>query len=135
MLRRREFGGVAHDIEVYSVPCKNPEKHKETTKVVQWGEECWMCITCWHDKLPWIRSALDERHYADDESLLTYLRLSKEDKSKPRFSVTYNNVWNVTGKDGYVSELFGIEMGESEKIESYPYYRLSRKAKPIAVLN
>ncbi|HKS41840.1 MAG TPA: hypothetical protein VJX74_14590 [Blastocatellia bacterium] len=137
MRRRTIFGsGLSHEQEFYGVPCANPDNniHQLATHQQEWGDECWICLSSWADSLPWHRSGLDSARYNDDGALFTYLRLPDELKSKPRFSVTYNNVWNEPGVDGYISELFGIELGESKDPDSYPYYRLNRKEKPNVII-
>jgi hypothetical protein len=71
--------------------------------------------------------AFEARNY-DDGALLTLLRIRDELRESPRWVVTFNNCWEDDNPD-YVIEWFGIEVGETEDIESYPYYRLKAAAR------
>jgi hypothetical protein len=136
MRRRRTVGGVQHDTEIYGVPCIEPEKHKDSTKTQEWGDECWLCSVQWYDALPWVRSSLDALRYEDDEALLELLQVPEDARKKKRLTVAYRNCWGNLDADhqNYTCELFGIEMGESENPDSYPYWRLTQKATPNMII-
>lgn len=133
---QRGIGGRApHDREIYGVPCKNPEKHKDTTHTEDGVDECWYCVAQWYEALPWVRSSLDALRFDDDKALTALLRLPEDTQKKRRLTVVYKNCWeHLEDRQGYIAEVFCIEMGESKDPDSYPYWRVAQAARPNMML-
>lgn len=136
MAIRRVFGKVIHDFETYGAACEDSEKHKEWIRTQEWGKECGYCHTKWYESLPWARSSFETRRYDNDESLMSLLQIDDDARKKKRLSVVYRNCWEHMGAgyENYISELLGIETGELKDPDSYPYWRISKKAKPNLII-
>lgn len=133
---RHIFGKNPHDIETYNIPCQDPEKHQEYTYQEEWDAVCWYCHSKWYESLPWVRSSLETLRYDDDKALMSLLRVADDIQKKKRLTVVYRNCWEHLDADhqNYISELFGIEIGESKDPDSYPYWRLTKKASPNLII-
>jgi hypothetical protein len=111
---------------IFGVPCKDPERDKEYMRrnEVTGQNECLICDMDFEGTLPWKHGRIgrtDETHYDATQMLL--MKVRQELREKVRHVVTYYDCWEED-YPGYVIEWFGIEEGEFEDLNSYPYHRL-----------
>lgn len=133
-MRHAQFGRVTHITEVFGdLPCKKPEQHQDYKTR---DGECWLCNVNWRESLPWVRPALKQMRYDDDDAVLALLKVDDDLRKMNRRTVVYKDCWkqNGAGFEDYVCEFFGIEIGESKDPESYPYWHLTVKDKPNLII-
>lgn len=118
--------------ESYGIDCENREDeyHKNLTKPTEAGDECVICHGALLDKLPWKRPFGEASAYDDDDALLKLLRVPDDMYTKNRRTVVYAKCGPDKSNADYICEDFGIDIGEVEGIDSYPYWRISKKEKP-----
>jgi hypothetical protein len=108
---------------IFGVPCQDPERDKEYLRrnEVTQRDECWSCDMDFERTLPWKRGRTDKTHY--DATQILLMKVREELRENVRHVVTYYDSWE-DDYPGYAIEWFGIEEGEFEDLDSYPYHRL-----------
>jgi hypothetical protein len=114
----------------YNLPveCLNPTRHSATTNI----DLCRHCNEKWVTSLPWYP---ESPHIDDDTALLSFLKISEEYSKRDRYRMLIQNVWkDVEGMEGYTAEVFGLDVGEADDPDAYPWWRIKIPDKPKLIV-